>query len=127
MERLKHHLILRRKAALDLAAARMLLRPGEDEPLAEAALFHLQQAAEKLVKSLLSRQGIHYPKTHDIENLLQLCRQNNIALPENADRLVDLSDYAVESRYEMMSEPVAGIAGYLDQVDALQQFVEQEQ
>ena len=112
------------KARLDLAAAKLLLEPGTGEPITEVALFHLQQAAEKLLKAMLSKRGVHYPKTHDIENLLLLCRQNGIALPDNADSIMDLSDYAVEGRYEMMAEPMTDISGYFELVLSLQRFVD---
>ena len=34
--------------------------------------FHLQQAAEKLLKALLAVRNIIYPKTHDLDALMNL-------------------------------------------------------
>ncbi len=34
--------------------------------------FHLQQSVEKALKSLLSFKGVQFPKTHDIEDLIEL-------------------------------------------------------
>lgn len=40
------------------------------EPSPESAAYHCQQAAEKLVKSVLVHQGIDPPRTHSIAALL---------------------------------------------------------
>lgn len=44
----------------------------------DAVAFHIQQAAEKLLKALLASRSIEYPRTHDLEALLDL------ALPDFA-------------------------------------------
>jgi len=43
---------------------------SEDEEIdMEAIYFHLQQASEKYIKSLLSFNKIHFEKIHDIRTL----------------------------------------------------------
>lgn len=34
--------------------------------------FHLQQAAEKLLKALLDARDVRYPRTHDLSHFLDL-------------------------------------------------------
>jgi HEPN domain-containing protein len=55
------------KAENDLRSAKILL--AQDGPI-DAIAFHLQQAAEKLLKAFLTLHGIEYPFTHDIGELL---------------------------------------------------------
>lgn len=42
--------------------------------------YHLQQAVELSVKYLLERNGVNYPKTHDISQLIILGKENNVDL-----------------------------------------------
>jgi len=44
--------------------------------------FHAQQAAEKLLKSLLMARNIPYRKTHDLRELIDLIRDHDIKFPE---------------------------------------------
>ena len=41
-------------------------------PNYDAACFHAQQCAEKYVKAHLQEASIRFPKTHDLEDLLNL-------------------------------------------------------
>lgn len=61
--------------------------------------FHAQQSAEKCVKAVLLFYGHSFPKTHDIANLFNLLRQNNIEIPELIKEAEDLTDYATKTRY----------------------------
>jgi HEPN domain len=38
--------------------------------------FHAQQAVEKLIKAALASRGIEYPRTHDIDRLVDLLAAN---------------------------------------------------
>jgi len=58
------------KAKVDINASEALL--AADPPLLYPACFHAQQAAEKYLKALLTWHQIEFPKTHDIEQLLEL-------------------------------------------------------
>ena len=54
----------------DLKAARNCL--FGPEPTEEAATYHCQQAAEKLVKAILVSEGVNAPYSHDIRVLVGL-------------------------------------------------------
>jgi hypothetical protein len=54
--------LLLRKAASDLAAARVLA--ADPDPHDEAIGFHAQQAVEKAVKAVLALSQIAAPRTH---------------------------------------------------------------
>ena len=62
--------------------------------------FHAQQAVEKAIKAWLSLAGREYPRTHDLEALLFLLEESGVEVPKDAWELIDLSDFAVQLRYE---------------------------
>jgi HEPN domain-containing protein len=62
--------------------------------------FHAQQAIEKWLKAALVLRGIQQPRIHDLGRLLQVLGDEDIDLPENADRLDELTIYAVPLRYD---------------------------
>ena len=66
-----------RKAKHDLSSASVLL--GSDIESFESIGFHAQQAVEKLIKAVLVRHQVEFPKTHDIAQL------RNIALKVEPD------------------------------------------
>ncbi len=72
----------------------------------EDLCFQAQQAAEKALKSLLLHRGVAFPYVHDLAELLTLLERNGEAIPENIWQAVILTEYAVESRYPGISEPV---------------------
>ena len=85
------------KAQRDLASAQRLAEDGE--PLLDTAVYHCQQAAEKVLKGFLVFEGRHVRKTHDLAVLL--VEASRIAagyqpLDDAADRL---TGYAVLFRY----------------------------
>ncbi len=65
----------------------------------ETVCFHCQQFVEKLLKAILTQNGIEAPKTHDLRRLIQLAQP---FAPE-LSLLVDVSDeltvHGVETRY----------------------------
>lgn len=71
----------------------------------ESLCYLSQQAAEKALKALLIHCGIHFPKTHKIEDLIALL-PGDIAPPSSVKTAVDLSDYAVDGRYPQNLEDV---------------------
>ena len=92
-------------ARLLLEAARKNLRALEAmrDPSAfaeEIFGFHAQQAVEKAVKAWLSLLGLTYPRTHDLEALVALLDERGEKVPEAWAELIDLSDFAVQLRYE---------------------------
>ena len=86
-----------RHAASDLALAKLALE--REEILAEQVCFHAQQAAEKALKTVLVAKQQRFPPVHDLEQLLEVVRQAHIPLPAWSDALLDLTPYAVETRY----------------------------
>jgi HEPN domain-containing protein len=60
--------------------------------------FHAQQAAEKFIKALLMSRQIEIPRTHDFEKLMQrLADAKSLGLLD--PDILDLSEYAVDTRY----------------------------
>ena len=57
-------------ARRDLRSARRLADP--DDPIIETAVFHLQQAAEKLAKALLIGRRVRVLEVHDVPTLPDL-------------------------------------------------------
>ena len=87
--------------------------------------FHAQQAVEKALKAWLSATGIKYPKIHDLEQLVELLKTNNVAMPVAFADLADLTDYSVIFRYEMiekMQDPLDR-KSTIEKVEALHQHV----
>jgi HEPN domain-containing protein len=62
--------------------------------------FHAQQAVEKGLKAWTAAIGARYPKTHDIEELIDVLKANAQALHQEALPLVELYPFAVQYRYE---------------------------
>jgi len=78
----------------------------EDLQMAELALqnslynqvcFHAQQAAEKLLKSVISDKGQLIPKTHKMVDLLSLMKDEDLA--QFRDRLILLDRFYIPTRY----------------------------
>jgi HEPN domain-containing protein len=88
------------KAAQDeLAVDRLApLQESSDEIVG----FHLQQAAEKMLKALLVFRNIEFRRTHNLGELIHLLEKHGeIFLPE-LDTIRDLTPYAVEWRYDFI-------------------------
>ncbi len=87
------------KADEDLRLAELALHAGP--PICWGAAFRAQQAAEKLLKALLTFHRVEFEKVHSIDYLLDLC----VTVEPQADRLsataTKLTDLAVESRYPL--------------------------
>jgi len=100
------------KAIVDLNSAKYLLEAFNEDKIEidiEKIYFELQQSAEKILKAILTKNGIIFPKTHDIEKLLDLCNENDITILEKTEllgELIELSDYAVEGRYSIIHDDV---------------------
>ncbi|MGH8546041.1 MAG: HEPN domain-containing protein [Gammaproteobacteria bacterium] len=72
----------------------------------EDLCFDAQQAAEKSIKAILVFRQIEFRKTHDLRGLLTLLDSGGNPIPEEIRKADDLTDYAVETRYPGLSEPV---------------------
>jgi HEPN domain-containing protein len=66
--------------------------------------FHAQQAVEKALKAWLSLVGAEYPRTHDLEELLELLEDHAEHILEAFYQLVDLTDFAVQFRYRIFED-----------------------
>jgi len=66
--------------------------------------FHAQQAVEKALKAWLSLIGVEYPRTHDLEELLELLEEHAEPILEAFYDLVDLTDFAVQFRYRLFED-----------------------
>ncbi|MGH7792123.1 MAG: HEPN domain-containing protein [Thermodesulfobacteriota bacterium] len=73
----------------------------------EDLCFDAQQAAEKAIKAVLIFRKLEFRKTHDLRELLTLLNSGDFPIPEEIWEAVDLSDYAVETRYPGVTEPVS--------------------
>lgn len=93
------------KAATDLLVCERLLTEGVE--FSEAVAFHAQQAAEKSLKALLVARQVEFPKTHDIERLLELVAFDDGSLAEALVDAPELTPYGVEYRYPGEYAPVS--------------------
>ncbi|GAB5046979.1 HEPN domain-containing protein [Thermodesulfovibrio sp. TK110] len=96
---------------------------NDEEIRQQLLLFHLQQAIEKFLKALLSRNNIKFPKVHDIEKLIEICNENNIQLPDYVDDFIDLTPFAVEFRYGLIMEETVDIKYYLEKAEKFKTFI----
>ena len=125
-EFLKQYEILLKKAIADLNSAKVLLvsfKDGEVELDLGIVFFHLQQCAEKLIKTMLDFNKIKFPHTHDIEELIQILDEQNIEIIENIAILYDLTGYAVEGRYAILHDDLEDADRYINTLDKLLEFV----
>lgn len=103
-EQLEYARVLLRKAASDLAAARLLTDSAEVAD--EAIGFHAQQAAEKALKAVLVADGIEIPRTHDLDYLLEQIERAGREPPSGLGGAAWLSPWAVQFRYDEPLEPL---------------------
>jgi HEPN domain-containing protein len=83
------------KAEHDLIAAKLII---EHQPLIlDIACFHCQQAVEKYLKTFLVFKREEFPRTHNLDLLLQSCIAHSQVF-ERID-LKNLEDFAVRGRY----------------------------
>jgi HEPN domain-containing protein len=92
--------------------ARVLLKKAREEArflavvLADTSIsnwiygFHAQQTVEKALKAVLSWNGVEFPRTHDLTELVALIADIQIPLPPDHDRLDELTPYGSTLRYD---------------------------
>ncbi len=100
------------KAAANFRSAKLLLdHANGDEEQLNLAGYHLQQALELTLKYLLEQDGVEYPKTHDIDQLIRIGNERGVDL-RLSEYLTDhaemfsmwearsryVLDYAIEAR-----------------------------
>lgn len=104
----------------DRKQARVLVTAAERDisalhGMADAAVFadeiygfHVQQAAEKLLKAWLALLGETYPTTHDLARLLSMLRACDVGATR-FNELVEYTPFAVQFRYgpgDMSASPL---------------------
>jgi HEPN domain-containing protein len=83
------------KAEHDVIAAKLII---EHQPIIlDIACFHCQQAVEKYLKAFLVFKKEEFPRTHNLDLLLQSCASHDNIF-EKID-LKNLEDFAVRGRY----------------------------
>ena len=86
------------KGGDDLRSAEYLSTMNHPTP-DEIICFHCQQSAEKYLKGFLFLHDIEPPKTHDLNELLDMCLQINLTFSELSAKMHILKTYAVFPRY----------------------------
>ena len=86
------------KADHDLRSAARLMS-GDEEPLLDTAVYHCQQAAEKVLKAYLTSHGIKFSKIHLLSPILSLCADIDSSFYELSDAAELLTPLATEFRY----------------------------
>ena len=71
----------------------------------EDLCFQLQQASEKILKAFLLYNNVSPPKTHSFRILLKLIKEKK-EYPDSVKRIIELEDYAVQTRYPGDYAPV---------------------
>lgn len=85
------------RAEADLRAAELDLSTGD--ALLEDTLFHCQQAVEKSLKALITAHGGVFRKTHDLDELADLCVQIDPDVKQIFEPVRGLTPYATIFRY----------------------------
>ena len=125
---LKQYEVLFKKARTDLKIAKIILKSfenGDDELDLETIMFHLQQCAEKLLKSLLAYNQHHFTKTHNIKELINALKKNSIESIKNTETLIPLTYYAVEGRYAIIHDDIEDAHQYIELLEKFKLFVEE--
>jgi len=71
----------------------------------EDLCFQLQQASEKILKAFLLLNNVSFPKTHSFRILLKQIKEIT-EYPDSVRRVIELEDYAVQTRYPGDYTPV---------------------
>lgn len=108
------------RAEEDYALVKSSLR--HKKPLIYGATFHLQQCAEKYLKTLLVIRQQPFPKTHDLVALMDLCSRAGFILPVDENEMQKLAAYAVEVRYPGVQPTLPEVKAVLVIVKSLRRF-----
>lgn len=68
-------------------------------PNYDAVCFHAQQCVEKYLKAFLQKEGVYFPKTHDLNVLLDLILPYHSMIEIYRNQLKVLNGYSVMVRY----------------------------
>jgi HEPN domain-containing protein len=87
--------LLRAKEDLDNAEHDLIAIP----PFVRDALFHCQQVVEKAMKAFLTWHDRAFRKTHNLEELGELCIRIDGTLASAVEDVTPLTEYAARFRY----------------------------
>lgn len=77
----------------------------DDASVADEVIgFHLQQAAEKLLKAVLAEHGIDVRKTHNLVYRMDRLVDCDLDCPTDLRALQSLNPFAVEYRYDLLDD-----------------------
>jgi len=65
----------------------------------EAVCYHCQQSTEKALKAVLAYYQVEIPKTHNIEELANKCKQNDESIQMERRIAQTMTKFATISRY----------------------------
>lgn len=85
--------------------------------------FHAHASAEKYIKARLHEAGITFPKTHDLEVLLNLALPMDAAWASFRSDLKLLNRFAVEYRYPGTAASVADAQAAVQKATSLRQAI----
>jgi HEPN domain-containing protein len=102
------------KAEADYAVA-LLLRRSRKKHARDIVCFHLQQCLEKYLKARLTEAAIPFPKSHDLERLLDLVVPVEPLWTTLRPAMAMITNYAVEIRYPGRSATPAEASAILKQ------------
>ncbi len=89
--------------------------------------FHCQQAAEKLLKAILSFYDIDFPRTHNLRFLMDLLADAGHRLPDEFSDLDTLTPYGTLFRYEdIPAETVIDRENLLKLIRALKVYTQNQ-
>ncbi len=124
---LKQYELLFKKGKVDLSAAKLMMHSfqnGNTELDLEIIMFHLQQSVEKFIKAILDFNKIEFPHSHDIEELIDICKSKNILVVADIDEFVRLTGFAVNGRYAMINDDIYDAEQYISKLDSFQKFLD---
>jgi HEPN domain-containing protein len=85
------------RALSELRVCRKALQ--DDDNTLDCAVFHAHQCVERTFKGYLIFRGWTLERTHDLEYLLNLCRERDSGLSILEDDVKKLSPYAMHTGY----------------------------
>ena len=98
MNDLEHAKSLLAMAKKDLKAINGMMDPETFDD--EVFGYHAQQTVEKALKAWIAAIGERFPKTHDINELINILESHSELIGEDSLTLVTLYPFAVQYRYE---------------------------
>ncbi|MCX6911469.1 MAG: HEPN domain-containing protein [Verrucomicrobia bacterium] len=88
----------------DLHYAR--LGQKDADALESLIVFHAQQAIEKALKAVLVGDEVDFPKTHDLEQLVEIIEDAGIAWPAGLNKVLEFTSFATQGRYPGFDDPI---------------------